>query len=200
LVKKKGFATLNTKKWGIRIMQTTRQPSCFRTLTFITLFCLLVAPLLANAAEKPKKAVAVKQTTKQTTKRTNRSSPRAKAITQEAPQVTEETARASFDVFTQEWMNKMVEAEEFQRTKRVQVSETPEGFSAEYIGYLPQRTIEVKKTEYTDTPFVGTLMYQERTMRCLGKSKEEALRGPFQQVKTSPVREIFRFTKGKWEY
>jgi len=58
----------------------------------------------------------------------------------------------------------------------------------------------VKKTEYRDTPFVGTLTYYERTLRCSGKTQEEALQGPFEQVGTSPVREIFRFTKGKWVY
>jgi hypothetical protein len=71
---------------------------------------------------------------------------------------------------------------------------------AEYIGYLPHRYITVKKTSSKDTPFVGILTYFEKTLRCTGKNREEATRGPFQQVDTSQVAEIFRFTKGKWKY
>ncbi len=177
-------------------MQTTCHP--FRRLTSVVLALsfFLLAPLFADAAEKPKKAPAVKQTAKKTTGAAARKKTPAKA----APQVTEEAARASFETFAQDWMNKLVEAEEFQRTKQVKVTETPDGFFAEYVGYLPQRTIEVKKTAYTDTPFVGTLMYNERMMRSSGKSKEDALQGPFEQIKAYPVREIFRFTKGKWVY
>lgn len=177
-------------------MPTMRSLSCLSTLICTVLCFFLLAPVAVNASEKPKKAPVVKLTAKKTTD----TSTRTKAAAKAAPQISEETVRTSFETFTQEWMNKLVEAEEFQRTKQVKVSETPEGFAAEYVGYLPQRTIEIRKTEYTDTPFVGTLTYQERTMRCSGKSKEEALQGPFQQVKTSPVREIFRFTKGKWVY
>ena len=56
----------------------------------------------------------------------------------------------------------------------IKVSQTGESFSAEYVGYLPQRFIEVKKTTSTETPFVGTLTYYERTLRCTGKTKETA--------------------------
>jgi hypothetical protein len=180
---------------GFNSMQTTRHPLRHLTTTIIALFVFLVAPALISAAEKPKKAP-----TKQTAKKTTGSSARSKTTKKAVPQVNEETARASFETFTQEWMAKLAEAEEFHRIKQVQVSESSEGFSAEYLGYLPERSIEIRKTEYADTPFVGTLSYQERTLRCIGKSKEAALQGPFQQVKTSPVREIFRFTKGKWVY
>ncbi len=75
-----------------------------------------------------------------------------------------------------------------------------ESFSAEYVGYLPQRFVAVKKTTSTETPFIGTLTYYERILRCIGKTKEAATQGPFEQVETIPVKEIFRFTKGKWVY
>jgi len=177
-------------------MHTTRHTFRHSTSTFIALFFFLFAPVLSSAAEQPKKAPVAKQTAKKTTG----SSARSKAATKVAPQVDEGTVQASFETFTREWMAKLVEAEEFQRTKQVKVTESSEGFAAEYLGYLPERSIEIRKTEYKDTPFVGTLTYYERTLRCSGKSKEEALQGPYQQVKTSPVREIFRFTKGKWVY
>jgi len=126
--------------------------------------------------------------------------PKTKAGSKATPKVDESTAQAAFETFIQEWMTKLAEAEEFQRTQKVKVTQTPDGYSAEYVGYLPQRSTQVKKTEYEDTPFVGTVTYYERTLRCTGKTKEQALQGPFEQVGTSPVREIFRFTKGKWVY
>jgi hypothetical protein len=58
----------------------------------------------------------------------------------------------------------------------------------------------VKKTDSKETPFVGILTYFEKTMRCVGKTKEEALKGPFQPSDSKQVSEIFRFTKGKWMY
>jgi hypothetical protein len=97
-------------------------------------------------------------------------------------------------------MNKLIQTEEFQRTKMVKVTKSPEGFTAEYVGYLPLRSIWVRKTAYSETPFTGTLSYYQRVMRCVAKTEEEALKGPFEQIKLMPVAEIFRFTRGKWEY
>lgn len=114
--------------------------------------------------------------------------------------LTEEEAHASFDTFTLEWMDKLRRTEEFQRTQQIKIRESTEGFLAEYTGYLPHRYIIVKKTSSKDTPYVGILTYYQQTLRCTGKTREEAIRGPFQQTGTSQVSEIFRFTKGKWHY
>ena len=175
-------------------MQVILQVFSKRSLSFIVILLLLVSPTLSRAAEKKEKPSAAKQTKSKPV--ASRRKPAAKA----APKIDETTVHASFDTFTQEWMTKLAEAEEYHRTQQIKVTPTPDGFSAEYTGYLSQRFIEVKKTEYQDTPFVGTLTYYERTLRCTGKTKEEALQGPFEQAETSPVREIFRFTKGKWVY
>ncbi len=161
-----------------------------QVIIIIVTFMLLVTPALAGAAGKAQKG--------HTTKKTKAKS--AKAQTAPIPQIDEGTVRTAFETFTQEWMAKLAEAEEYHRKEQAKVTQTSDGFSAEYVGYLPQRSIEVKKTAYDDTPFVGTLSYYERTLRCTGKTKEEALQGPFQQVDTIPVREIFRFTNGKWVY
>jgi hypothetical protein len=96
-------------------------------------------------------------------------------------------------------MQKLAQTESFQKS-RAQVVESPEGFAAEYVGYIPERKINVKKTDSSDTPYVGILTYSEKRLRCAGKTKEAALQGPFEQVDTSQVSEIFRFTKGKWVY
>jgi len=112
----------------------------------------------------------------------------------------EEAVQTSFDAFTIVWMKKLSDTEEFHRTQGVQVSQSSEGFAAEYVGYFPHRYIIVKKTDSKETPFVGILTYFEKTMRCVGKTKEEALKGPFQETNSQQVSEIFRFTKGKWIY
>jgi hypothetical protein len=117
-----------------------------------------------------------------------------------AAAITEDHALASFETFTVEWMMKLAQTEEFQRTQRMQVSQASEGFTAEYIGYIPHRYIVVKKTKSKDTPFVGILTYYEKILRCAGKTKEEAVKGPFNQADVRQVSEIFRFTKGKWVY
>jgi len=164
----------------------------FPLLSSFLVSLLLLCPLTASAGGKTKAKPASKSTK---TKATDSQ--------QQAPapsEADEETIRTSFDSFTIEWMAKLAEAEEYHRTQLVKVTQRPEGFSAEYVGYLPQRYIEIKKTTSKDTPFVGLLTYYERTLRCSGKTKEEALKGPFEQVETLPVKEIFRFTKGKWIY
>jgi len=175
-------------------MQVILQVFSKRSLSFIVILLLLISPALSRAAEKKEKPSAAKQTKSKPV--TPRTKPAAKAV----PQIDETTVRTSFDTFTQEWMTKLAEAEEYHRTQQVKVTQIPDGYAAEYEGYLPQRFIEVRKTEYTDTPFIGTLTYSQRTLRCTGKTKEEALQGPFEQAETAPVREIFRFTRGKWVY
>ncbi|MGE0823176.1 MAG: hypothetical protein AB7P18_13755 [Candidatus Binatia bacterium] len=115
-------------------------------------------------------------------------------------EIDEATAHSRFDTFTQEWMVKLAQAEEYHRTRQVKVSQDADGFFAEYVGYLPQRYIKVKKTTSQETPYVGTLTYYERVLRCRGKTKEDALKGPFEQDRLVPVREIFRFTRGEWVY
>ena len=164
-----------------------------------SLFCitlLLLAVPTLGLAESHSKTSARKSTKAKSTK-TKTSAKKAPP----APVVVDESVvQSSFDTFTQDWMKKLAEAEEYHRQELLKVSQTGESFSAEYVGYLPQRFIEVKKTTSAETPFIGTLTYYERTLRCTGKTKEAATQGPFEQVETIPVKEIFRFTKGKWVY
>ena len=112
----------------------------------------------------------------------------------------EDTAREGFDTFTREWMKKLIKTEDFQKKKKMRMTQTAEGFVAEYTGYLPHRYTVVKPTESEATPFIGVLTYYKKKMRCVGQTKEAALKGPFEQAGTSQVSEIFRFTKGKWVY
>lgn len=165
-----------------------------------TILLLLTVPTIVLAESQSK--TSVRKSTK--AKSTKAKKTRSKASAKKAPPVLividEAVIQSSFDTFTQDWMKKLAEAEEYHRQEHLKFSQSGESFSAEYIGYLPQRFIEIKKTTSQETPFIGTLTYYERTLRCTGKTKEAATQGPFEQVETTPVKEIFRFTKGKWVY
>ncbi len=117
-------------------------------------------------------------------------------------QAQEETSvLQSFDTFTRQWMEKLARAEEFRRSQRMVVKKTVKGFEAEYTGYyLPSRKISIKKTTSLLIPFIGILTYHERVLRSSGKTREEAVQGPFEVVESNLTTEVFRYTHGKWEY
>lgn len=176
-------------------MRRVKDPRFF--VFFPCLLLFLVSPRVA--AEDQKSTAPTKQPAKSSRVAANKPA-KAKAATPPLVDLGEEAVQTSFDVFTIEWMKKLSDAEEFHRTQDVKVSQSPEGFAAEYVGYFPHRYIIVKKTDSKETPFVGILTYFEKTLRCVGKTKEEALQGPFQETGSQQVSEIFRFTKGKWVY
>ena len=109
-------------------------------------------------------------------------------------------AQLSFELFTRLWMQKLIATEQFQKTQRLTVTKTEDGFMAEYAGYLPDRDTTVKATTSPVTPFIGVLRYYKKKMRSVGKTRQQAMRGPFEQVGTSLVSEIFPYTKGEWVY
>lgn len=109
-------------------------------------------------------------------------------------------ARLSFALFTRVWMEKLIATEQFQRARQLTITETADGFVAEYTGYLPHRYTTVKATASPVTPFIGILSYYKKTMRSVGETKQQAMRGPFEQAGTSQVAEIFRYTAGEWVY
>jgi hypothetical protein len=181
------------------VMHTTRTRNLSAVLCGLLLGAVLSSPPAAAAAEKAstkQKVTAKAKPSAKTPKRKSRSTKKP----QPPPAVSEEEARAAFDAFTMEWMQKLAKAEDFQRTQQMKVTPTTDGFAAEYTGYLPERIIVIKGTKSQETPYVGTLSYYERTMRCTGKTKEDAAKGPFLEAGKIPVKEIFRFTKGKWVY
>lgn len=177
----------------IVFLQIASLASC---LTLLSLCC----PFPAVSADQAAANIGQTKSGPTTQTQSSKQTVRAKKKVVAAPTLTEEEAHASFDAFTLEWMNKLQRTEEFQRTQRIKIIESHNGVLAEYVGYLPHRYITVKKTSSKDTPFVGILTYYQQVMRSIGKTREEALRGPFQQAGTSQVSEIFRYTKGKWHY
>lgn len=108
----------------------------------------------------------------------------------------EEAARQSFDTFTITWMRKLTKIDRHKE----KVTETNGSFSVEYLKYLPTRYTVVKKTKSEETPFIGILTYYKRKFHSTGTTKKEALAGPFEELATKQVSEIFRYTKGKWVY
>ena len=116
-----------------------------------------------------------------------------------AEEEVEDQVRASFEVFTRQWMQKLARTEDFLK-KRMQIRQTQEGFVAEYTGYLPHRYTRIKLTQSEATPFIGILTYYKKTMRSVGKTKKQAINGLFEHAETSQVSEIFRYTKGEWVY
>jgi hypothetical protein len=172
-----------------------------RLFSFFCITLLLFAVPTMGLAEPQSKTSVRKSTTAKSTKAKTTKSKTSAKKTPPAPVVIDEAVvQSSFETFTLDWMKKLAEAEEYHRQEQLKVSQNGESFSAEYVGYLPQRFVEVKKTTSTETPFIGTLTYYERTLRCTGKTEAAAAQGPFEQVETTPVKEIFRYTKGKWVY
>ena len=109
-------------------------------------------------------------------------------------------ARLSFEMFTRLWMKKLMAAERFHKNERLTVTKTADGVVAEYAGYLPDRDTTVKATTSAETPFIGILRYYQTTMRSVGKTRQQAVGGPFEQAEKNRVSEIFRYTKGAWVY
>lgn len=171
---------------------------CTTLLLFAAPMTVLAESQAKNSVKKSTKAKVTKAKSTKAKKTKSRTS--AKKAPPAPGVIDEAVVQSSFDTFTQDWMKKLAETEEFHRQEHLKVSQSGETFAAEYVGYLPQRFIEVKKTTSTETPYIGTLTYYERTLRCMGNTKEVAAQGPFEQVETTPVKEIFRFTKGKWVY
>lgn len=176
--------------------------SQFRQIVLLAIFPFIAFDLMSPlvfAAEQEKKPETKRVAKAKAARSTKNQAESPKPPSPPVTHIDEDVALAAFDTFTIEWMKKLEQTEEFQRTQ-ARISQSPDGFSAEYTGYLPHRYIHVKKTEATDTPYVGILTYYERRFRCSAKTKDDALKGPFEQVETSQVSEIFRFTKGKWVY
>ena len=134
--------------------------------------------------------------------RTTQNQEKRPVPTEAAPPVLTESeqeavaVQASFDSFTAEWISKRSKAQKaYHKVKKLK-----KGFSAEYVEFLPTRLLKVKKTESKETPYIGILSYHKKTFRSTAKTKKAALKGPFEDLGTGSVSEIFRYSGGKWVY
>jgi hypothetical protein len=99
----------------------------------------------------------------------------------------EAQARSAFDVFTQDWMNKLRSSSAI-RTVSTASGSTIKRFSTTH-------TVEVKPTGSPSNPFVGVLHYTEESYNCSDAAQRNCT-----LADSTPVTEIFRFQNGKWVY
>jgi hypothetical protein len=111
-------------------------------------------------------------------------------------------AEQSFLEFQKEWVKKLnTEGKYGERNMRIEKSS---GGGAEFIASYDvvkePKSYQVKKTDQKATPYIGTLQYEIWTCSAMGKTQEEAQKGPFSCQPRSETTEIFRFTGSKWVY
>jgi hypothetical protein len=58
---------------------------------------------------------------------------------------------------------------------------------------------EVRQSRSKHFQYVARLRYHELTFECEGKTRKEALKGPFRVVRERRLTEMPRYVKGKWE-
>jgi len=102
-----------------------------------------------------------------------------------------------FDRFCREWREKLRQREQSNRSS---VAWKPVGGEIEgrYLGYGEITDCRVKLSS-SRAP-VGILSYEELTYRLAGGSREEAERSAAEVVSRTEVTEIFRYSRGRWQY
>ncbi|MFP4083676.1 MAG: hypothetical protein ACLFP9_00275 [Desulfonatronovibrio sp.] len=74
------------------------------------------------------------------------------------------------------------------------------GYVARYRSIDPLSiTIEVKKTDSGQTPFIGVLRYIESLHENMGQCRVSVLDGPFRPVQKRRITEIFRYVQDSWQ-
>jgi len=58
---------------------------------------------------------------------------------------------------------------------------------------------ELNSGQDRDSAYVGSVIYVVHEYQCMGATRQEALNGLFQKVKSRRVREITRYADGKWQ-
>lgn len=68
---------------------------------------------------------------------------------------------------------------------------------------IDRRSIQTsfKKPEFSNAiTYVGYMKYHEVNYECSGKTKEEAMAGPFKEVARQPLTELIKYQQGRWTY
>ncbi|MFI5398519.1 MAG: hypothetical protein ACHQ9S_23560 [Candidatus Binatia bacterium] len=107
-----------------------------------------------------------------------------------------EEVQQAFDVFCQEWMQKLA-VREHDNIVHIHWDTKPDGVEGEYVGYTPDHTCVVKDGSIAP---VGKIAYQEVRYAKRGKTVEEAQESPARPLETTAVTEIFRHDGVKWIY
>jgi hypothetical protein len=105
----------------------------------------------------------------------------------------------SFERFKKAWIKKLDRIEK-ENLRNIRIGNSGDLFRAEYIGYGKKFNHAIKKTQSSFTPFIGILTYYEIKYVSIGRDKKRVLKGPFTIEMRTKVKEIFRYTRGKWFY
>jgi hypothetical protein len=101
----------------------------------------------------------------------------------------EEKARAAFESFTREWMQKM-------QASTATRSTGPEAHGGvRFSRYANDFTTELRPTGSDAAPFVGLLRYREDQMACKDQAAQQC-----EVESATNVTEIFRWQGGRWIY
>ncbi len=163
-------------------------------------FGLAAAPCVSSAADaetKKKSAKSAKSAKNAEKKSSTKKKAEAQPGTANAAQ-----AEQSFADFQKGWMQKISQHGSY-GSANAKVTEDPNqagSFVAMYTELGEIKNSEVKKTDNKATPFVGTIKYERTDYVCRGKTRDEAVKGPFKPEPPELVTEIFRYTRGKWVY
>ncbi len=107
----------------------------------------------------------------------------------------------SFVEFQKDWIKKLnTEGKYGEKKMRVEKSSVDGSFTAKYDEVREASGSKIKKTGNAATPYVGTMHYEIYGCTAVGKTAEEAKRGPFNCVLQGDTNEIFRFNGTKWLY
>lgn len=74
-------------------------------------------------------------------------------------------------------------------------------YMARYMAVDPDSLeTRYKPTENKVILYIGHMNYHEVEYVCVGKSKEQALAGPFNETNREPITELVKYKAGKWTY
>jgi hypothetical protein len=121
---------------------------------------------------------------------------KAAAPKQVAKKPSLEEVQQAFEVFCQDWMQKLA-VREHDNIAHIQWNTKPEGVEGEYVGYNQDHTCVVKDGSIAP---VGKIAYQEVRYEKQGKTVEEAKESPARPLEVTAVTEIFRHDGVKWIY
>jgi len=112
----------------------------------------------------------------------------------------EEAVRKAFEAFQVDWIAKMNHHGRL-GVDNIKVEKDSQGlYRATYRVIAKDTEREVKATGDKVSPYVGLLKYEEHTYACRADSPELAQQGPFECERQVAVTEIFRYSRGKWQY
>lgn len=167
------------------------------------------APAVATASKVQKKSPAKKslkkklptkaEVAKKTYSHKVRTHAKAKRPAPLKGKATIQAATTRFEKFAGFWVEKISRNLRFTRSK-MNIRQESGVWVASFVS-VPKTNLsmKVKPSPSGICPYVGILRYREEIFEARGDSRESVAQGPFRQVKTRRVTEIFRFDKGRWK-